>query len=409
MSNDSKDQPLPLEGIRVLAIEQMQAIPMATQLLTHLGAEVVKVEHPVHGESGRTSAPQLPDSDGNLVGSTYIRNNLNKKSVGIDLKHPRAVELITGLVPKFDVVAENFKAGTMERLGLGYDVLAAANPALVYVSVSGFGHSPGPYAEWPAYSVVAEAMGGLNTFRPEPGRYPNIGVAGAVGDNTSGLYAVIGVLSALRHAERSGVGQKVDIAMFDAMVAMMDTVPFNPSVGVHDNSVRAWPGISTFFQANDGLFVAQVGREHQFERFAEAVGHPEWLSDERFSTRQGWASNLDDVIRPAVESWAANMSKLDASKALAAAGVVAGPCFDADDIVADEHVANHNMILSVPRPDTGEPIHFVGNPVKLSRTAEKAPVRWPELGQHTKEILSTELGLSDDELSALKADGAIAG
>ncbi len=398
----------PLAGVRILAVEQMQAMPFATQLLANLGAEVVKVEHPVHGESGRGAQPSIRDEDGREVGATYLRNNLGKKSIGIDLKHPRGVELLKRLVPRYDVVAENFKPGTMERLGIGYDALAACHPGLVYVSVSGFGSLlPTPYGEWPAYAVVAEAMGGFYSFRPEPGRLPNIGVAGALGDIGSALFAAIGTLAALEGRRRSGRGQRVDVAMFDAMLPIMDMVLFNPSIGIRDNSVAAWPGICTAFAAADGLFVVQVGREHQFERFAEAVGHPEWLADPRFAAREGWRDHLERVIRPAVEAWARGRSKLDASRALAEQGVVAGPCYDAADLREDPHVRAHDMLLEVERPDGGPPLHVAGNPIKLSDSPEPATPRWPRLGEHTDEILARDLGLGASERAALRAAGAI--
>jgi formyl-CoA transferase len=394
--------------VRILAVEQMQAVPFATQLLAHLGAEVVKVEHPVHGESGRAAQPSIRDDDGQDVGATYLRNNLGKKSIGVDLKDPRGVELVKRLVLHYDVVAENFKPGTMERLGLGYDALAADHPALVYVSVSGFGSLlPTPYGAWPAYAVVAEAMGGFYSFRPEPGRLPNIGVAGALGDIGSALFAAIGTLAALEGRRRTGRGQRVDVAMFDAMLPIMDMVLFNPSIGIRDNSLAAWPGICTSFAASDGLFVVQVGREHQFERFAAAVGRTEWLDDPRFATREGWSQHLDDVIRPAVEAWARKRTKFDASRVLAEQGIVAGPSNDADDLRRDPHVRAHGMVLEVPRPDGGPPLHVAGNPLKLSGSAEPAAQRWPRLGEHTDEILARDLELGAAERAALREAGVI--
>lgn len=398
----------PLTGVRILAIEQMQAMPFATQLLAHLGAEVVKVEHPVHGEAGRASSPRIRDSDGLEVGATYLRNNLGKQSIGIDLKSPRGVELIKELVCHYDVVAENFKPGTMERLGLGYADLSAVNPAIVYASASGFGNlGESPYAHWPAYAVVAEAMGGLYEFRREPGRLPNIGMAGALGDIGTGLFAAIGLLAALRHRDVTGEGQHVDVSMFDAMVPLMDMVPFNPSIGIQDNSLKAWPGICDSFAASDGLFVMQVGREHQFERLAHTIGHPEWLEDERFQTREGWRDHVEDTIRPAIEAWAANRTKLEAASALAADGIVAGPCFGADDLLRDPHVRSHNMVLAIDRPDGGESLHVAGNPIKLSKSREEPPERWPTLGQHTDAVLRADLGLSDAKLAVLRDAGVI--
>ena len=204
----------PLEGVRVLAAEQMQALPFATQLLARLGAEVVKVEHPVDGESGRGAAPSIEDPEGRTVGATFLRNNLNKRSVGLDLKSPRGRELFIELAGRFDVVGENFKAGTMDRLGLGYDTLSKRWPELIYVSVSGFGNlGDSPYRSWPAYAMVPEAMSGLYEYSRRGDEPPRVIPAGALGDISSALFAVIGVQAALRHRDHTGRGQLVDIAM----------------------------------------------------------------------------------------------------------------------------------------------------------------------------------------------------
>jgi len=404
--NDQNNE-LPLEGIRVLAIEQMQAVPFATQLMAHLGAEVVKVEHPVHGESARGALPSIEDADGRPAGATFLRNNLGKKSIGIDLKDPRGVELVKRLVPHYDVVAENFKPGTMERLGLGYEALEEIHPGVIYVGVSGFGSLlDTPYGNWPAYAVVPEAMGGFYSFRPEPGRRPNIQVAGALGDISSSLFAAIGTLAALQGRQRTGRGQKVDVAMLDCIVAMMDMVPFNHSLGI-DNSIAAWPGILSAYDASDGIFVMQIGREHQFERLANTIGHPEWLEDERFATREGWRDHAEGVVRPAVNAWAADKTKLEACQILADAGIVAGPSYEATDLLEDEHIQSHDMILRIPRPDGEGEVHVSGNPIKLSRSKVKPVERWPTLGRDTDAILQTDLALGDADLEALRREGVI--
>ncbi len=401
-------QALPLEGVRILAVEQMQAMPFGTQLLARMGADVVKVEHPTRGESGRASAPAIRDVDGSQTGATFLRNNLSKRSLGIDLKNPKGAELFKRLVPHYDVVVENFKPGTMERLGLGYETLADIHPGLVYVAVSGFGSlRETPYGSWPAYACVPEAMSGFYSFRPEPGRRPNIGVAGAIGDIGTGLFAMVGLLAALHGRNQTGRGQKVDVAMLDAMMSIMDMVAFGPSIGVHDQSIAAWPGILQFFSANDGLFVIQVGREHQFEIFAKILGHPEWLEDERFSTREGWSANIDGVIRPAVEAWAADKTKLEASRILAEAGVVAGPSFDGDDLLSDPHVKAHDMICEIPVEGRDTPVRIHGNPIKFSDSPEGPVDKWPLIGEHTEDLLRSDLGLSDADLEALRSDDII--
>ncbi len=397
----------PLEGVRVLAIEQMQALPYATQLMTRLGAEVVKVEHPVTGDSGRGAMPFVEDVDGERVGATYLRNALNKKSICINLKSEQGVDLIKRLTPRFDVVGENFKPGTTGRLGLDYDVLSKLHPGLVYVSVSGFGNlKPSPYASWPAYAIVAEAMGGFLESARREGEAPRLGAAGALGDIGSSLFAVIGTLAALRQRDQTGKGQHVDVAMFDAMVAMADTVPFFPSMGMREESPRA-SGVVTAFQAKDGYFVVQAVREHHLAILAKAVGHPEWLEDERFATRPGWNAHLEDVVRPAIEAWAAAKTKLEVCSELCGQGLAAGPCFGSEDIINDPHVASHEMIRPIERPDADDPLLIVGNPIKLSDTPEAPDTRWPTLGQHTREVLGQELGLADDELAALEEGGVI--
>jgi len=404
----ANDQPLPLEGVRILAVEQMQAMPFGTQLLARMGADVVKVEHPTRGESGRASSPSIRDVDGSEAGATFLRNNLSKRSVGIDLKNPKGAELLKKLVPSYDVVVENFKPGTMERLGIGYESLAQIHPGLIYVAVSGFGSlRETPYGSWPAYACVPEAMSGFYSFRPEPGRRPNIGVAGAIGDIGTGLFAMIGLLAALHGRGQTGRGQKVDVAMLDAMISIMDMVAFGPSIGAHDQSLAAWPGILQSFSASDGLFVLQVGREHQFELFAKIIGHPEWLEDERFSTREGWSANIEGVVRPAVEAWAEDKTKLEACRLLAEAGVVAGPSYQADDLLADPHVRSHDMICEISVQGRDEPVRVHGNPIKFSGSPEGPANKWPLIGEHTEDLLRADLGLSGADLESLRSDKVI--
>jgi len=398
----------PLDGVRVLALEQMQALPFATQLLAHLGADVVKVE-PLEGESGRLSRPQIPDADGRAVGATYLRNNLGKRSLALDWKQEAGRALLLRLVPHFDVVAENFRPGALERYGLDYASLAALHPPLVYVSISGFGHLvPTPYATRPAYAPIAEAMAGLYEPLRKEGEPPPVVVAGALGDNASALYAVIGTLAALRQRERTGRGQHVDVAMFDAMIAMTDMVPFMWSLGEPPSAATsARTGLVSAFAARDGHFVIAVLRDHQFERLATLLGHPEWLRDPRFATREGWAEHKESVVRPALERWAAQLDKHEAAERLCAEGIPAGPSNAAPDLVADIHVQSRDMLIEVPRADGGRPMLVSGNPVKLSDVAEGPVHAAPRLGEHTDEILRETLGLGDAELAQLRAEGAI--
>ncbi|MEE3330157.1 MAG: CaiB/BaiF CoA-transferase family protein [Myxococcota bacterium] len=409
IGNDRGDGSKPLDGIRILAIEQMQALPFATQLLGHLGAEVVKVEHPITGDSGRGSLPAVHDIDGRDVGATYLRNSLSKKSIAVDLKNPEGVNLIKKLSKNFDIVAENFKPGTMKRLGLGYEDLTSDNESLVYVSVSGFGNlQESPYAHWPAYASIAEGMAGFYEIRREPDQYPRIGPSGALGDIGSALFAAIGILAALRHRDATGKGQYVDISMFDAMVSMADIVPFFLSMGVFKQKSRV-AGIVNTFKADDGFFIAQAVRPHQLELFSKAVGHEEWLEDPRFADRSGWQEHFDEVIQPAVEEWAKGKTMLEACNELTSQGLAAGPCVSPEHVVSDPHVNSHNMLIEVPRPDSDEPLLVAGNPVKMSSVQEGPVERWPTLGEHTDAVLRADLGIDDSEIARLRDTGAIGG
>ena len=403
---DAKRYGKPLEGVRILALEQMQALPFATQLLARLGADVVKVEARGAGETGRMSQPTMRDEAGNTIGATFVRNNLNKRSITVDLKHARGRDLVLRLAPHFDVVAENFKAGAMERLGLGYDDIAAVHPACIYLSVSGFGSTAAsPYRGWPALAPIVEAMSGIYEMKRPPDRPPMVGPVGALGDNAAALFATIGVLAALHHRERTGEGQYVDIAMFDSVIAMTDIVANLWSMGLTDGSTG--PLIMDGFRAADGWFVLQVIREHQFARLAEIVGHPEWTTDPRFGTRQGWVDHLETDIRPALEGWAATMTRQEACERLAGAGLAAGPCLTGAELVDDPHVAARDMLVRIPRADGDQPVLTAGNPVKLSKVATGPETPLPGPGEHTDAVLTDVLGLSADEIAGLRADEVI--
>ena len=399
----------PLDGVRVLALEQMQALPYATQLLARLGADVVKVESTKGGDLGRGSQPSIPDPDGRPVGATYLRNNLDKRSICVDLKAPEGRQLILDLAPKFDIVAENFKGGALARMGLGYDDIAAVHPGVVYLSVSGFGNTTEtPYDGWPAYAAVAEAMSGIYDYKLEPGRPPMVSPVGALGDIGTALFGTIGLLAALRHRDRTGEGQYIDVAMFDAMVSMTDLVTNFWSLGLRPEPGQGLAMILDGFKASNGWFIIQVGREHEFERLANLIGRSDWVTDERLATRAGWREHMDDMLRPGVNAWAESMTNVEACQALAAAGVAAGPCLTAQQVIDDPHVAARNMLIEIPRLDGGDPVLTPGNPIKMSKVSEGPDVRMPWLGEHTDAVLSSELGLDEEDLGRLRANGVIA-
>jgi formyl-CoA transferase len=397
----------PLAGVRVLALEQMQALPFATQLLGRLGADVVKIEPPA-GEIGRAAEPSVPDPEGRRLGATFLRNNLGKRSICVDLKSPRGRQLVLDLAPRFDVVAENFRAGTMDRLGLSFEDVVTVHPTCVYLSISGFGsRTNSPYRDRPAFAPIVEAMSGIYEMKRQGDAPPTVSPVGALGDIGAALFASVGTLAAMRERDRTGQAQFVDIAMFDTVVAMTDIVSNFWSLGLKNGDTG--PVINHGFRAGDGWFIIQVGREHHFERLAVLVGRPDWTSDPRLATRQGWMDHLETVLRPAIERWASDKTRDEACADLAAAGIAAGPCLRDEELTTDPHIAAHRMLVGIARPDGGEPpVLLPGNPIRFHTAPTTADTRVPWVGEDTDSILAAELGLSDDQIGALRADGVVA-
>lgn len=400
----------PLAGITILAPEQMHAMPHATQLMGFMGAQVIKVEA-LEGEPGRAGRPAVREPDGRASGSTFIRNNLGKASVAIDLKAEAGRDLFLRLAADVDVVAENFRAGTADRLGIGYPAVREVNPAVVYVSISGFGNQrepESPYRAWPAYAPIVESMAGLYEYGRREDAAPQLAIAGALGDTGAGLYAVIGTLAALHDRARSGRGAYVDVSMYDSMIALADVVHL-ASMGTDPSRALSGIGILHSFRARDGWFTVEVVRENHFPRFAGAVGRPEWIEDPRLATRKGWDDHMEDVIRPAVEAWAAGLTKREAAGRLAAAGVAAGPVQNAADIEDDPHVKSRGIVHHVPAPDASRTISIVGNPIGFQREADlpEPPGSWPMLGADTDRVLAGRLGLGTQEIERLRSEGVI--
>lgn len=402
--------PLPLSGIRVLAFEQVQAMPLATLMLARLGAEVVKVELPEGGDTGRASLPFVMDRTGARMGATFLRYSAGKKSLAVDYRQPSGRDLILDLIGDFDVVCENLGPGRAAKFGLGFAEVHARAPEVVYVSISGFGADmTSPYARWPAFAGVAEAMSGIYEFYRTPHQPPVMNPMGAVGDTSAGLYGVIGVMAALMQRAHTGRGQHVDIAMMDAMVSFSDLAPNYWSLGVErdpDTPIRP-PALMGGFKARDGYFVLQAVRTHQFQRLAALLGKPEWVSDPRLATPWDWAAHRDSMIRPAVEAWAADKTKHEVARLLAEAGVAAGPSLTAAELADDPHVCARRMLVEVETdPPAPRPVLAAGNPVKMSDLPERPDGVPPILGEHNAEILAAA-GLSAGAVARLKSQKVI--
>ncbi len=413
MTDRGEDFGRPLDGVRVLALEQMQAVPFATQMLARLGADVIKVEPPGRGDSGRASQPAAAvRPDGDPVGATFLRNNLGKRSVAIDYRTARGQDLVVALAGHVDVMCENLGPGRAARYRLDHARLEAENPRLIYLSVSGFGVTDtSPYTAWPAYAVVVEAMSGMYEYARLPHQPPVVNPLGGVGDTGAALYAVVAVLAALRQRDRIGRGQFIDLAMYDAMVSMLDLSYNYASLGLRREAEqeRTLPLILDSFRAGDGWVVLQIARPHQLERIATILDHREWLTDPRFQG-SGWVGAFATDIRPALEHWARELPGIEAARRLAEAGIPAGPCYRGEQVAGDEHVRAHDMIVELPRYDgVVDPVQVAGNPLRMSRVAPVADGPVPLLGEHTADVLAEVLGLDEAELAELRHDAVIAG
>jgi crotonobetainyl-CoA:carnitine CoA-transferase CaiB-like acyl-CoA transferase len=408
-SAPNKPSTEPLAGLRVLALEQLQSMPAATQILSHFGADVIKVERPPDGDMARGALPASPDENGRLIGATFLRTNLGKRSICIDARQPGGRDLILQLAQHVDIVAENSKPGSMHRLGLGYADVAAVNPRCIYVSVTGFGHHPPtPYHSWLAVAPVVEAMSGMYEMKRRAGSAPVVAPLGAAADVGAGLYAVIGVLLALRQRELTGRGQHVDIAMFDSIIAMTDIVANLWSMG--SDGLSGGPAIMNGFRAQDGWFVMHVLREVQFESLCHVIGQSELASDPRLATRRGWAEHLETLIRPAVETWAADKSRTEACDELSSAGVPAGPCLTASEVASDPHLQRRRMLVDVEQHKTAAGgVLASGNPIKMSDVDDDFSRHIPVLGEHTGDVLRELLGATSHEIEHLRSSGIIAG
>jgi crotonobetainyl-CoA:carnitine CoA-transferase CaiB-like acyl-CoA transferase len=379
--------------------------------MARLGAEVIKVEQVGRGDAGRTATPSLTRENGETMGATFLRNNLGKESVAIDLQSERGRRLVFDLSANADVVCENLGPGKAARLGLDYATMSVELPKIIYLSISGFGNDGlSPYEKWPAYASVAEAMSGIYEYSRRPHQPPVINPVGGLGDTGTGMFGVIGVLAALRHRDATGLGQHVDVSMFDAMVSMCDLAVNYWSMGQSREPDAEFnlPLILDSFESSRGWFILQVVREHQFERLANLVGHPEWADDERFVTRQGWRDHFEALIRPAIEAWARDKTNLEAARILAENGLAAAPCSSAADVAEDPHVSRRHMLVEMERTDgVDQPVLVAGNPIKMSRVAEGPESNVPLMGEHTDSVLSSVLGLDEATIDELISDGVV--
>jgi crotonobetainyl-CoA:carnitine CoA-transferase CaiB-like acyl-CoA transferase len=400
----------PLAGLKVLDFTQALAGPFCTQQLCDLGAEVVKVEALDGGDLTRNSGPFHEADTGHRYSGYFQSINRGKRSIAVDLKTREGVELVKRLVPDFDVVVENFRVGVMDRLGLSYETLAALNPKLVYAAIRGFGDprtGKSPYVDWPAYDVVAQAMGGMMGITGLAGGQP-IKIGPGVGDTVPALYAALGVVSAVLHARETGRGQFLDVAMTDAVLGVCERIVHQYSFGhqVPGPEGNHHPFLLPFgvYPAADGFVALACPGDAFFRGLCAALDADEVLDDPAFATPKARAANRLAVIEK-LSQLTARHTKADLQAKLG--GIVPfGPVMSVDEIAHDGHFAARGMLAEIELPGIPGPMRIAGQPIKFAATPAAITRRAPELGADTAAVLRAH-GASDDDIARWRHAGAI--
>ncbi len=395
----------PLEGLRVVEMGSLLAGPFCGQLLGDFGAEVIKVEPPGKGDPMRVWGRHR--KNGRTLWWPVIARN--KKSITLNLREEEGQSLARKLIAEADVLVENFRPGTMERWGMGYEELREANPGLVMVRVSGYGQT-GPCRDRAGFGAIGEAMGGIRHVTGFPGKAPpRAGIS--LGDSLAATFGALGALTALYSREHNGGrGQVVDIGIYEAVLSLMEsTIPEHALTGHtrgRTGTVLPFVAPSNIYPTKDDDYVLIAGNaDTVFGRLAEALGHSDWAEDEKYSTHHARGENMEE-LDDMISAWTTERSSEEVLEAMAEAGVPSGKIFTAEDMMADPHYAARENIVEVEDPEIGA-IPMQNVVPKLSETPGEVRSTGPSLGEHNKEVYGKLLGLSGEEVSELKNRGVL--
>lgn len=394
-----------LSGVTVLDLTRIISGPYGTMLLAFLGAEVIKIEEPLEGDTARRTSLYYQDG----LSAVFVAGNVGKKSVTLNLKPEKGRALFLRLVESADVVIDNFRPGTMERLGLGYETLKTVNPRIIACSISGYG-AWGPLKDAPAFDLTVQAMAGSMSMTGEKGR-PPVKMGVPIGDLAAGMAGALGVTAALYRREQTGHGEQIDVAMFDVQVSLLHYhAQYYLASGERPEPVgSAHPNVVPYqaFETRDGyLVVALWGVNHLWPVLCEAIERPDLAQDDRFATNEKRVKH-QELLVPILEEVFKARTAGQWMAVFEQHGIPAAPVHAVDQVLALPQVAAREMLLTLTHPATGNPLTVLGSPVKLGGDRAEGVLPPPLLGQHTEEVLTGWLGLSEAEVLALRQEKVI--
>ena len=393
----------PLEHIKVLDFTRVLAGPYCTMILANMGAEIIKIERPGSGDDSRDFGPFM-----NGQSAYFVSINRGKKSIALDLKSPKAIELVKELVKEVDIVAENFRPGTMEKLGIGYEELKKINPKLIFATMSGFGQT-GPYSKRPAYDMIVQGMGGIMSITGEEGGDP-VRVGTSIGDITAGMFGTIGILAALVDRDISGEGRMVDVAMLDGQLSILENaISRYTATGEVPKPLGArHPSIAPFeaYKTKDSYVIVACGNDALWEKFCKLTSREDLLAMDEFKTNPDRAKNVRKLKEYMTEIFG-QKTTAEWDEYLNKNGIPCSAINTVDKLFTDPQVAARKMLVEVEQPGVGK-IKIAGNPIKLSGLEEEIPKdAAPQLGEHSELILKKYLGYTDEQIAELKKENII--